>query len=193
MALTASRVAKAITLILLTKNIDTTFMLSSLGHNKSSIKPVCFNRAKGFTLIELMIVIAIMAAASAAALPAMGRMYDSMQYRDAVRSVLASTKAARFKAISSGQAVDWVYVAGEREIHVHNKLQQTLSDDFSVDVTSARELSVDDRRAVIRFYPDGSTSGGDISLEHVTGKGLKIKIDWLFGRISQHSLSEDFI
>ncbi|GAA6150601.1 GspH/FimT family pseudopilin [Pseudoteredinibacter isoporae] len=148
---------------------------------------------EGFSLIELMVVLAIMAAAAGAALPAMGRMYDAMQYRDTVRSILSSTKAARFKALSTGRSVDWVYNANAREISVNDKLQQTLDESFSVQITSARDLSGDDRRAVIRFYPDGSSSGGDVRIEHETGKGMQIKVDWLFGRISQHSLDEEFI
>ncbi len=148
---------------------------------------------EGFSLIELMVVMAIMAAAAGAALPAMGRMYDAMQYRDAVRTVLSSAKAARFKALSSGRSVDWVYNANAREIRVDEKLQQQFDDSFSVEITSARELSNDARRAVIRFYPDGSSSGGDVRIEHQTGKGIQIKVDWLFGRVSQHPLEEEFI
>lgn len=149
--------------------------------------------SRGFSLIELMLVLAIMAAAAAAALPAMGRMYDAMQYRDSVRSLISSTKAARFKALSSGRSVDWVYRAGSREVLVNDKLQQTFDESFSIEVVSAKELSDDSRKAVIRFYPDGSSSGGDIRLEHETGKGVQVKVDWLFGRVSQHSLEEEFI
>lgn len=56
---------------------------------------------KGFTLVELMIVIAIIAILSAIAIPAFSKMKD----RAAIRSALASLQSLR-KAINTYKAVD---------------------------------------------------------------------------------------
>jgi len=37
--------------------------------------------------------------------------------------------------------------------------------------------------AAIRFYPDGSSTGGSIDLS-VNGEGYRIKVDWLTGGVS---------
>lgn len=148
-------------------------------------------RQAGFSLLELMIVIAIMAAAAGVSMPMMARMYDAMQYRDAVRSVIASAKGARFSALSSGQPVDLILNPRSREVHINKTLKAELPETLSMKVTSAREVNLGDDRAVIRFYPNGSSTGGDIRLEHESGRGLQIKVDWLFGRVSQFGLEDE--
>jgi general secretion pathway protein H len=38
---------------------------------------------------------------------------------------------------------------------------------------------------VIRFYPEGGTSGGSVSVEAATGRGVKVSVDWLLGTVTQ--------
>ena len=45
-----------------------------------------------------------------------------------------------------------------------------------------------DGRAGIRFYADGSATGGSIELERPGGGGLRLRVDWLLGRVSQEPL-----
>jgi hypothetical protein len=47
--------------------------------------------------------------------------------------------------------------------------------------TASREM-LDDRRGVIRFFPDGSSTGGRIIVEN-QGHGYQIGVIWLTGRI----------
>lgn len=148
------------------------------------------NKQAGFSLLELMVVMAISAAVMGVSMPMMGRMYDSMQYRDSVRSVISAAKGARFSALSSGKIVDLILNPRTGEVLVGGKLQGTLAESIKMEVISAREVNTDDNLAVIRFYPNGSSTGGDIRLEHESGRGLRIKIDWLFGRLSQLPLDE---
>ena len=144
----------------------------------------------GFSLLELMIVMAISAAVMGVSMPMMGRMYDSMQYRDSVRSVISAAKGARFSSLNSGEIVDLILNPRTGEILIGAKLQGTLTESIKMEVISAREVNTDDGLAVIRFYPNGGSTGGDIKLEHESGRGLRIKIDWLFGRLSQLPLDE---
>jgi len=136
---------------------------------------------------------AIAASVVAVSMPVMGRLYDSMQYRDSVRSVVSAAKAARFGSISSGEVVDLILNPRTGEVMIGVKLQSTLVESISMEVISAREVNTDDGLAVIRFYPNGSSTGGDIKLEHKSGRGLRIKIDWLFGRLSQLPLDEEVL
>ena len=41
--------------------------------------------------------------------------------------------------------------------------------------------------AAIRFYPDGSSTGGLIDILRPGGSGVRIQVDWLLGRISQRT------
>ena len=44
-----------------------------------------------------------------------------------------------------------------------------------------------ERLGVIRFYPEGGSSGGGIDMERADGTGVRISVDWLVGRVSQET------
>jgi general secretion pathway protein H len=61
-------------------------------------------KAFGFTLLELLAALAIAGLVLAVSVPASVRMYESMQYRQAVRDVITLFSSALYKAIQSGYA-----------------------------------------------------------------------------------------
>jgi general secretion pathway protein H len=50
-------------------------------------------------------------------------------------------------------------------------------------LTTERDI-LSDNRGSIRFYPDGSAGGGEISVEDATGAKATLRVNWLTGRIS---------
>jgi len=50
-------------------------------------------------------------------------------------------------------------------------------------VLGARELNRDGA-GVIRFYADGSSSGGYVKLQNDSGMGVQVEVDWLLGRVT---------
>ena len=60
---------------------------------------------RGFTLIELMVVFAIMALVVAMAPVAYDKLKDGVQYRDTVRTMITQLRAARYSAVSQGVPV----------------------------------------------------------------------------------------
>jgi type II secretion system protein H len=63
------------------------------------------SREQGFSLIELLIVVGIIAVMAAVSLPAIGRYFRNYQIRDAAREVAAEIQTARTKAIMKN--VNW--------------------------------------------------------------------------------------
>ncbi|MFT6288954.1 MAG: general secretion pathway protein H [Alcanivorax sp.] len=57
---------------------------------------------------------------------------------------------------------------------------------LTVAVHSAKEVNTDSS-GVIRFYPEGGSSGGGIDLERPDGSGVRIAIDWLAGIVTHES------
>lgn len=64
---------------------------------------------RGFTLLEVLLVLALAVAVTAVALPALGRPWASQRLRSAADLIRAEWTRARFKAISTGQTVVFRY------------------------------------------------------------------------------------
>jgi len=139
----------------------------------------------GFTLLEIMVVLAIAGLVLGVSGPMALKLYESTQYRSAVKDVMTSLTAARYSAISSGRYVDVVTTPESRTIKAGKK-EVTLTDNVNLSVTSAQSLNqLIDGAGVIRFFPDGTSTGGSILLEHKNGNGVQLRVDWLLGSIEQ--------
>mgnify|MGYP006132307801 CR=1 FL=1 len=138
---------------------------------------------RGFTMLELIAAISIAAIVLAVSVPATGRMYQSVQYAKAVRDVVTMLQSARYIAINKGRAQD-VEINPKTQTLSLNDKQQQLPDGFKIFVHTAEELNKRDS-GVIRFYPEGGSSGGGIDIESPTGVGVKIGVDWLIGGVTQ--------
>lgn len=158
-------------------------------HNNDALN--CRPIEAGFSLLELIVAFAVAALVVGVATPGAMRMYDSMQYRSAVGDLTAALATARYSAITKGQSVDVELAPEEREYRVSGQRIKSLPEAINLTVIAAAELSPEAHIAVIRFYPDGSSSGGNLSVERTGGAGARLDVDWLLGRVTQTRLGVD--
>ncbi|GAB5413099.1 MAG: prepilin-type N-terminal cleavage/methylation domain-containing protein [Congregibacter sp.] len=143
--------------------------------------------ARGFSLVELMVVLAIGGLLVAVAAPASMRFYDNLQKREAVREATQIFASARERALSTGRAQDVSVQPDARRIWSLSK-ETFIPEGLSLTVHGAAELN-HARVGVIRFYPDGSASGGGVDIVRPDGSGTRISVDWLVGRVNQQPLT----
>jgi general secretion pathway protein H len=143
----------------------------------------------GFTLLELLITIAIAGLLLSVSVPATTRFYQSMQYRKAIRDVITMLDSARYRAINTGRMQD-VGINPKTGVMRLGKDLTQIPEEITIAVHSAQEVNQQDE-GVIRFYPEGGSSGGDIDLERSTGGGVKITVDWLTGRVTHETYSTE--
>ena len=155
--------------------------------NRSVPMPV--GNATGFSMLELLVAITIVGLVLAVAVPASGRLYRTMQYRDAVRDVVTLFASARYEAVSSGRAQDVRINPRTRELSLNKEIRR-LPEGLNLVVRAARELN-DQQSGVIRFYPEGGTSGGGVDVEIPGSYGVRVNVDWLVGRVSQQKYALD--
>ncbi|HEY7885235.1 MAG TPA: prepilin-type N-terminal cleavage/methylation domain-containing protein [Cellvibrionaceae bacterium] len=144
---------------------------------------------QGFTLLEMMVAITVAGLLMAVSVPAANKMYQSMAYRSAVGEVKSLLENGRYRAQVYGQPMDILVRPETRELALGDKVH-TLPALISLDVVSAAELMRDNKTAVIRFYPDGSSSGGRITLLRGEGSGVALEVGWLLGEVIQHPLTD---
>lgn len=145
-------------------------------------------RARGFTLVELIVALAIAVIALGVAPMALGRLYDTMQYRSTVREMLSDLKAARLQAVRRGQPTIFTVDLDAHRFGVGSEPARVIPAKLKVRAIVADTEIDADGRAGIRFYGDGSATGGSIELERPGGDGLRLRVDWLLGRVSQEPL-----
>ena len=141
---------------------------------------------RGFTLIELLVVMAIGALLVALVPPAFDRLRDVSQYRDTVRAMVVELRQARQQAIAFGQVVNFRVDLSGRKFGIEGRPFKTLPDSLEVKTTVGKSESAGaSQLATIAFMPEGGASGGSIELVRQSGAGVRIRVDWLFGQISQ--------
>jgi general secretion pathway protein H len=146
-------------------------------------------RSAGFTLIELLVALGILALVLATALPLLPGAAGRMALHTAESEVTAGLREARTLALTTGRSATFtldtarhLYRVGERAAWL------ALPASVTTELYTATQERIDDVRGDIRYFPDGSSTGGAVRL--LQGKaGDEIRIDWLTGRVSSAPLS----
>ena len=136
---------------------------------------------RGFTLLEMVVAVAIAALVLGVSAPAIQRLYTSTQYHGAVNDVVTLLSSARYSAIRKGGNIDVLINPKTRQLTLGEKVQE-LPGSMQLEVLGSRELNRDGA-GVIRFYADGSSSGGVVSMENDAGRAVQVQVDWLLGRV----------
>ncbi len=135
----------------------------------------------GFTLLEMMVVLAIVALAMALVVPAVTRgMTTSVD--DVARDISVAMRKARTSALSAQRsAVLWIDL-DRRTYAVGSDKAKEIPGDISIRAQVA-SMDTKARRAGFRFFPDGSATGGRLLLAQGDAS-TAIEVDWLSGRVS---------
>lgn len=139
----------------------------------------------GFTLIEMIAVLALVAIMAVAMSVSLVRGLASTKVKAASRDLAAALRYTRGQAIIKRQEQ-------ALEVDVENKTYQApgrrpvkLPDDMHIYLRTARdELSNEEATAGrIRFFPDGSSTGGRVRVSSGTREWI-VNVTWLTGEIS---------
>jgi len=153
-------------------------------------------RARGFTLLELLVVFAILALVVSIAPSALSRLGAGMDWRHTVQDISARLRVARQTAGVQGRAVTFALNPESRQYTLLGAGAQktaTLPETVSVHMVSAREAELPDGSQAIIFLPEGGATGGSISIlrggsEEEGGAGIRLRVDWLSGQITREAL-----
>jgi len=140
-------------------------------------------RQRGFTLLEILVVLALMGMMYAL-VPPMFSTGGTTELRAAARQLAAGLRKARGHAIASRQeAILTVDVEGHRFRVAGDSRDYPLPKTAKLSVYTAQSEVVEGREAAIRFYPDGSSTGGAITVASGETK-FRVDVDWLTGNVT---------
>jgi len=141
-------------------------------------------RSRGFTLLELLLVLVIAATGYALVVRFTGSGVSGAQLKSAARAVAAGLRDARGVAIATQESAALNVDVEKRTIEVTGAARpRSLPDRLDIKLDTAQAEVVDEKRGAIRFYPDGSSTGGRVTL--ATGeRRFLVDVDWLTGRVT---------
>ena len=139
---------------------------------------------RGFTLLELLVVLLLMTLVFAATPPLMSSVGLTTELRGAARQLAAGLRLARNEAITKQQAETLNVDIEQRRFQVVGKTRNLPDDeDVTIKLYTAQSELQDGTRGNIRFFPDGSSTGGYIALADAKVE-YRVKVDWVTGHIS---------
>jgi general secretion pathway protein H len=141
-------------------------------------------REQGLTLLELLIVLALMGLMAAITLPMLGSGVSTSELRASARQLAAGLRAARSDALAQRhEAFLLVDVAGKRFRVSDDARIHKLPDGVTLKLFTAQNDLVDANVGAIRFFPDGGSNGGRITIAAGERK-FEVDVDWLTGRVA---------
>lgn len=140
-------------------------------------------RARGYSLIELLLVITIAAAATALVARAFSGV-SGAELRAASRTVAAGLRQARTLALSERREAALALDLDKRLLTLSGSERSVqLPAALDLKLYTAQSEIVTERIGAIRFFADGSSTGGRVSLGAGERKIL-VDVDWLTGKVS---------
>lgn len=143
-------------------------------------------RQSGFTLLELMLVLVIMILITSLVPPLMTSAGLTTELRGATRQLAAGLRAARNHAVTGQQSAALTIDLENRKFSVDgDKRQIGLPDaeDVAIKLYTAQAELIDETRGNIRFFPDGTSTGGYIALADNKVE-YRVNVDWLTGHVT---------
>jgi general secretion pathway protein H len=138
----------------------------------------------GVTLIELIVVMAIIAAFGLCMAPAIGEWLDNFRIRQAAREIASTLQLAKIKAITSRLEYNVVFDVAEE---TYQLMRNDPTTGWTLEGTECgvhRSVDIETNLSghSCQFNPDGTSSSGTITINNDQGKTYKVVV-YRTGRI----------
>ena len=142
-------------------------------------------RDGGFTLIELMVALGILALATTLVVPLASRSRAGVELRSTAHEIAADLRNARAMAQRTNTEQALVISVHEHKVWVPGAPHRSIPQRFGVAMEIPEAERMDWGDGLIRFFPDGSASGGELHLRD-GGKVATVSVNWLNGDVRVH-------
>lgn len=134
----------------------------------------------GVTLLELLVVLAIMALAAVLVAPALRGPGGGIGLRGVAAEIAGLTTSERALAMRTSSERTLLVDVDRREFWVEGTPRRTIPARYTVSVSVTPGEQLGSSRARIRFFPDGGSSGGSITVADGRQRAI-LSVDWLTG------------
>jgi general secretion pathway protein H len=140
-------------------------------------------RANGFTLIEMLVVIVLIGITAAVVAVSVTHGLSSARIHAASSDLAAALRYTRSQAIVHAKQETLTVDVTGHTYKAPGRPQVKLPAGMGLKLTSAVADRIDDHRGRIRFFPDGSSTGGRVTLSHGQ-REWHVNVAWLTGTVA---------
>jgi general secretion pathway protein H len=144
---------------------------------------------RGFSLLELMAVMVLIAIAVTVASVSISNSLGSAKVQAASRDLVAALRYTRGQAIVKREQKTLDVDLEAMSYTVPGKEAVKFPDKIEVKLLTAQNELIHEKAGRIRFYPDGSSTGGHISIIAGT-REWRVNVGWLTGEVDLEELKE---
>ena len=138
--------------------------------------------ARGFTLIEIVVAISLIAVVLGfVAMASSGRLQRAA-LSHAGQDLVAALRYTRGQAIVSGDEQRLEVDVEKQTYHAPKRKEIELPRGLKLSVLTAAQEQISETSAAIRFFPDGSSTGGRVRLTAGERK-WDVEVAWLTGEV----------
>ncbi len=138
---------------------------------------------QGFTLIELMVVLVVLVISSAVVIPNIGSGQNSAKLQGAARSVASALRYLRGQALVTNSETVFTVDLEKNQYRVSGREKNfQIPEIIDITLVTAQSELSGEGEGRIRFYPDGSSTGGRVTLE-IEGDKKLVDVNWLTGQV----------
>jgi general secretion pathway protein H len=140
------------------------------------------HKTRGVSLLEMLLVIALLAAISVVAAGAMTGGFAGMQLRSEAKRITAQLRYTRTQAIATGQPQRFTIDPQAHTWTAPNNRRGDIPPKLGITFTGAREMQPRRGEGAIVFFPDGASTGGRVQLS-MKQAAMNIDVTWLTGEV----------
>ena len=139
-------------------------------------------RASGFTLLEILLVLALVAAASLLAAGVLTGGIDGLRLRSSAKEIAAQLRFTRTQALATGAPQQFLIDPHAHTWEAPKRRHGSIPAKLGVLFIGARETQPSAGVGAIVFFPDGASTGGRVQLQ-AKQAAWNIDVAWLTGEV----------
>lgn len=140
----------------------------------------------GFTLIEMLVVLAILALTATFAAPLLSSGSEGLHLLMASSELSSAFRMTRSAAITRNTETNMMIDVDRRTFSSTVIPQRSFAPEIEAKLKFASGIRSGSSDGGFRFFPDGSSTGGDVTLS-LRGRQARLCVDWLSGEVRRDS------
>lgn len=141
------------------------------------------NRQTGFTLLEVIVVMVMIAVLMGFFASGMTKSLKKAKIRAVSKNLVSAMRYTRGQAVVKHKEKTITFNVKDKTYKAPRKKLMQIPEGVDINVYTADSEIADEDTGAIRFFSDGSSTGGWVKLTH-KNKTWKINVNWLTGEIS---------